>query len=101
MISGCGDSAFASSSGDLTIDSSSEKAFQESAKEIFLNLPESDREKFMVTIEWFFELGSMMSLLGNNLSEEEAMSRIRAKLHGKTAEETFQIAADLKEVMKR
>jgi hypothetical protein len=64
------------------------------------SLSESDKEKFKKTVAGIYRVGALVSF-GSDISKEEAMSKIDAKLHGKTAEEIFQLAADIREKMER
>lgn len=89
LLSGC---------SEPTLDTSSKQALSDSGKEIMATLSEEDQERFKETIAGIYMLGAFASL-GNDGNMDEIKARIDEKLHGKTAEEIFQIADEIEQQM--
>lgn len=88
MLSGC---------GKPTLDTSSDVAMKNSVQKIMAELSKDDQERFKKSLARIYMLGAIASLGGGNA--EDAKEKINAKLDGKTAEEVFQLAYELKQKM--
>lgn len=86
-----------SACGKPTLDTSSDEAMKESVQKIMADLSKDDQEKFKKTLTGIYMLGALASLGSDNA--EDAKAKINAKLNGKTAEEVFQLADELKQKM--
>ena len=84
--------------GDPKIDGSSDEAMKKSVQAIMESLPDEKKEEFKKTLTGIYMLGGLASL-GSNKSKEEVQAEITAKLDGKTADEIFAMAAEIKEKM--
>ena len=89
MLAGC---------GEPTLDTSSDEAMKESVQEIMADLSEEDQKRFKKTLTGIYMLAALSSMGDGN--SEDAKAKINAKLDGKTAEEVFQFAEEIKKKMK-
>lgn len=85
MLAGC---------GKPTLDTSSEEALKASVQEIMADLSKEDQQKFQKSLGGIYMLGALASL--GNSDAEDAAAKINAKLDGKTAEEIFEMADELR-----
>ncbi|OOE57263.1 DUF6694 family lipoprotein [Salinivibrio sp. IB282] len=86
MLSGC---------GKPTLDTSSDETMKESVQKIMTDLSKEDQERFKKTLTGIY-MGTLASLDGD---AEDAKEEVNENLHGKTAEEVFQYADELKQKM--
>lgn len=84
--------------GDPTIDSSSDEAMKKSVQNIMSELSEDDQKRFMKTIKGIYVIGALAHM-GKNTSKEEIKASINEKLDGKTAEDIFVMASEMKKRM--
>jgi len=89
MLSGC---------WKPTLDTSSDETMKESVQKIMADLSKDDQKRFKETLTGIYMIGALASLGGD---AEDVKEKINAKLNGKTAEEIFQFADELKQEMKK
>jgi hypothetical protein len=85
--------------GEPKLDTSSDEAMKASLQEIMAELSQEEQEKFKKTIVGIYMLAAMASL-GNDITADEAKSKINERLNGKTAKEVFIMADEIKAKMK-
>lgn len=88
LLSGC---------GDPTLDTSSDAALKESVSKIMADLSQDDQERFKKALTGVYMFGALASMGSDN--PEQARAKIDEKLNGKTAEDIFQLADELKQQM--
>lgn len=84
--------------GKPKLDTSSDEAMKASIQEIMTELSPKDKQNFEKAITGIYVLGAMASL-GKNVSVEQAKENINTKLNGKTAEDIFIMANEIREKM--
>jgi Pyruvate/2-oxoacid:ferredoxin oxidoreductase gamma subunit len=82
--------------GDPKIDASSDETMAESLQAIVDELPNEKKEQFKEAVTGIYMVGAFASM-GSDKSKEEIQAAIAAKLDGKTADEIFAMAAELKD----
>jgi len=86
--------------GDPKLDGSSNEAMKKSVQEIMTKLPDEKKEEFKKTLTGIYMLGALASM-GSDKSKEEVQAEITAKLDGKTADDVFAMAKEIKEKMNK
>ena len=89
MLSGC---------GEPTFDTSSDETIKESLQEIIADLSKDDQERFKKTLTNIYMFGALADF-GDNA--EDTTEKINSILNGKTADEIFQFANELKQKVKK
>ena len=89
MLSGC---------GEPTFDTSSDETIKESLQEIIADLSKDDQERFKKTLTSIYMFGALANF-GDNA--EDTKEKINSILNGKTADEIFQFANELKQKVKK
>jgi len=84
--------------GEPTLDTSSEEAMGQSAKEIMAELSEEEQARFKEAIAGIYMMGAF-AMMGGDVSEKELEAEINAKLDGKTADDIFEMVDDLQKEM--
>jgi len=84
--------------GDPKLDGSSDEAMKKSVQKVMAKLPDEKKEEFKKTLTGIYMLGALASM-GGDKSKDEVQAAITAKLDGKTADDVFAMAAEIKEKM--
>lgn len=88
-------SVFLIACGEPELDTSSDQAMKESAKEIMSTLSSEDKNRFQKTVTGIYMMAGFAAM-GSNVSAEDARAKVNEMLDGKTAEEIFALADEIK-----
>lgn len=86
--------------GDPKLDGSSDEAMKKSVKVIMEELPDEKKKEFKKTLKGIYMLGALANMREGK-SKSEVRAIIAAKLDGKTADDVFSMAKEMKEKIKR
>ncbi len=81
--------------GKAKLDTTSKEAMNESSKKVMAELSPEDQERFQMTLLSIY-MSQALSNLDNPEDAEKAILEVNAELNGKTAEEVFKYAEELK-----
>ncbi len=86
--------------GDPKLDGASDETMKKSVQEIMAKLPDDKKEEFKKTLTGIYMLAALASM-GGDQSQDEVRATMSAKLDGKTADDIFAMAKEIKEKMEK